>query len=449
MHVISQLGLMVAVGGIVLGILVFVHELGHFLVAKWFKFRVLAFSLGFGKVLWKKSVGETEYRLSLIPFGGYVQMAGDQPEEGHISAPDDFSAKPIYQRALVAVAGPVFNMIFAFLTLWVMFMLGAQQPVYLDHPVLGAVADSSEAAHAGLLPGDNILAINGRQVASWDDIQNNFLKTTGAVTVTIRRGAIDTTMSFWSIIEGRSIPKYSLGGMMPPYPAIIGAVRDGSPAAASGLLKGDSIVTINGAVVYSWLAVPELVNRYDSIAGPLAICAVRGDSTLNFAVRPVFSSEAGKLALGITVAQPTMRTVKYGPVKALEKGFQKSWQYTTMIFDVLSKLIHRQVSPQQLAGPVGIVQMSGMVAIGGIVAILDFMALIGINLAVLNLFPLIITDGGVLLFLLIEAIRRKPLPLNVQLMINRVAIALFITLFLYVTFNDIARVPVLLKMIGK
>jgi regulator of sigma E protease len=150
--------------------------------------------------------------------------------------------------------------------------------------------------------------------------------------------------------------------------------------------------------------------------------------------------------MGIMAAQPAKIKVRYGPVQSIGKMLGKSWEYTTMIYDVLAKLFSKQVSPKQLAGPIGIVQMTGLVALGGPVEVLNLMALIGINLAVLNLMPLIITDGGLLLFLLIEAVRRKPLPVKYQLLINRVAITFFILLFAYVTYNDMVRLPDLFKI---
>jgi regulator of sigma E protease len=175
----------------------------------------------------------------------------------------------------------------------------------------------------------------------------------------------------------------------------------------------------------------------------------RNGSTVSVSVKPSFNKEANRYLLGIQVAAPETRTIQYNAVKAIFKALDKSLEYTTMIFEVLSKLLSAAISPKQLAGPVGIIQMSGAVALISIVQLLNFMALIGINLGVLNLFPLIITDGGVLFFLLIESIRRKPLSLKAQMLMNRIAISLFITLFLFVTFQDFLRIPKLLKLFGQ
>jgi regulator of sigma E protease len=173
----------------------------------------------------------------------------------------------------------------------------------------------------------------------------------------------------------------------------------------------------------------------------------RGNSLVNAVIAPEFKRDAKRYLIGIAPQTPPTMKVRYPLGEAVPKTFHKSWEYTTMIFDVIGKLISKQVPPQQLAGPVGIVQMSGLVAMGGLSPVLDFMALIGINLAVLNVLPLVITDGGVLLFLLIESIRRKPLSVKNQMLINRIAIAFFIFLFLFVTYNDIKRIPELLKLV--
>jgi regulator of sigma E protease len=187
--------------------------------------------------------------------------------------------------------------------------------------------------------------------------------------------------------------------------------------------------------------------HYDSLSGPLRFVVRRGDSLVIAVITPKFKHDANRYLIGIAPQAPRTIKVRYPMAGAVSKTFQKSWEYTTMIFDVIGKLVSKQVPPQQLAGPVGIVQMSGLVAMGGLSPVLDFMALIGINLAVLNVMPLVITDGGLLLFLLIETIRRKPLSVKNQMMINRIAIAFFIFLFLFVTYNDIKRIPELLKLV--
>jgi regulator of sigma E protease len=446
----TSLLLQVIIGVLVLGILVFLHELGHFIAAKSFGIRVLAFSIGFGKPVLKITRGGTEYRFSMIPVGGYVHMAGEHPEDETAAAPDEFPSKPVWQRAVVVVAGPVANIISAAFILWVVFISGVNQEIYLDRPVVGAVADSSAARTAGFAAGDSIITINGHKVASWNDIEKHFTRQELDYQVTYSRdGQENTTLISVPAIKGYGIPDNPHGGLQPSLPAIIGIVTEGGPADEAGLEAGDVILTANDKTIHSWFELSGIVALYDSSAGPLAIGVLRADSSFNILTTPRFNKEMNRSLLGIQVGIPPARTVRYNPFQAFVKAMEKTWEYTAMIFNVIEKLASRKVSAKQLAGPIGIVQMSGMAALSGFSSILTFMALIGVNLAVINLFPLVITDGGVLLFLIIEAIRGRPLSRKKQEMINRAAIAFFLMLFLFVTFNDIQRFPFLMRLIGR
>jgi regulator of sigma E protease len=440
--------LQIIIGLVILGILVVIHELGHFLMAKAWRIRVLAFSIGFGKPLLKKTIGETEYRISSIPFGGYVHMAGEHPEDDKAVEPGDFNSKPTWQRALVALAGPFANFFFALVFLGVMFLVGVDKPVFLKRPVVGAVSDSSVAKRAGFCPGDSIVAINNRPTESWEAVQTILGSQSSGYTVIFVRGTKkDSSVLVMPRIYGRDLPKQPAGGLLPAYPAIVGAVTAGSPAQKAGLHINDAIVSINEQKIYSWPQLSAIIMRYDSLSGPFRFVVRRADSLVTAAIAPEFKPDAKRYLIGIAPQTPPTERVRYPLSEAVPRTFQKSWEYTVMIFDVIGKLVSKQVPPQQLAGPVGIVQMSGLVAMGGLSPILDFMALIGINLAVLNVLPLVITDGGLLLFLLIETIRRKPLSVKRQMLINRIAIAFFIFLFLFVTYNDIKRIPELFKLV--
>jgi regulator of sigma E protease len=439
--------LLVIVGVVILGILVLVHELGHFFAAKSCGIRVLAFSIGFGKPLLKKTIGETEYRLSAVPFGGYVSMAGEHPEEKPIVEPGDFTAKPIWQRAFVAIAGPVANYLFAMVCLYFVFILGIKTPVYMLRPVIGDVADSSSAQRAGFLPGDSIIAINGKRVSNWEDIQRILSLQEQRNEIAFARG-IETKSLILFLPQAKTsrFPKEPTGGLLPGLPPVIGKVMDATPALAAGLMAGDTVASINGDNIRSWDQLTFRVMHYDSAKGPMLFTVQRAGSQVSITAVPRYNKADKRYLMGIMAAQPAKVQVRYGPVKSVNKMLDKTWEYTTMIYDVLAKLFSRQVSPKQLAGPIGIVQMTGLVALGGPVEVMNLMALIGINLGVLNLLPLIITDGGLLLFLLLEAIRRKPLSVKYQLLINRVAITFFILLFAYVTYNDMARLPDLFKL---
>jgi regulator of sigma E protease len=442
--------LQIVLGLLILGILVLVHELGHFSAAKAFKVRVLAFSIGFGKPLVKKTIGETEYRISAIPFGGYVHMSGENPEEKPDVEPGDFTAKPIWQRAIVAVAGPAANYVFAMLCLYLVFIIGVNTPVYLSRAVIGGVDNGSNASKAGFMAGDSIMSLNGKSVSSWEEVERSLLQQQRHYSIVISRQGLVRELSLdFAEVKSSRFPKEPTGGLEPCLPAVIGLVNNGSPADKAGLKEKDTVLTINGTVLHSWYELSSIVTRYDTLSGPLAFGLRRNGADVSVGIVPGYNKDEKRFIVGIVPARPQTRQVRYGPITAIDKMLRKSWDYTVMIFDVLGKLVSKQVSTKQLAGPVGIVQMSGVMALSGLVPIMEFMALIGINLAVLNLLPLIITDGGMLLFLCIEAVRRKPLPVKYQLIINRVAISFFIALFLYVTFNDIVRIPDMIRMFGK
>ena len=395
--------LQIVLGLVILGILVLVHELGHFSAAKAFKVRVLAFSIGFGKPLVKKTIGETEYRISAIPFGGYVHMSGENPEEKPDVEPDDFTAKPIWQRAIVAVAGPAANYVFAMVCLYLVFIIGVDTPVYLMRPVVGSVDEGSIAKKAGFFPGDSIVSIAGKGVSSWDDIERAFSLQLPRYEVLAVRGTQSVTLTLgFAKVKTSRIPHDVTGGLQPCVPTAIGMVNAGYPGKAAGLQAKDTVASINGAPLHSWYELTSIVTRYDSLSGPLVFGVRRNGEILSVKIVPKYDKTEKRFIVGISAARPAMRKVRYGPLTSIDKMLKKSWDYTVMIFDVLGKLISKQVSTKQLAGPVGIVQMSGVMALSGIVPIMEFMALIGINLAVLNLLPLIITDGGMLLFLCIE-----------------------------------------------
>jgi regulator of sigma E protease len=422
----------IVIGVLVLGVLVLIHELGHFVVAKLCGIRVLSFSIGFGKPLFAKTVGGTEYRISAIPVGGYVHMAGEHPEDAQGAAPDEYTAKPIWQRALVALSGPSANYVSSTAILWLMFLLGAKHEMYLDRPVIGAVADSSAAREVGLFPGDSVVAVNGEPVGTWEDIEQHFSRQESRYTVTFIRNGGEQSLSM-SVPSAKDFGVGGIpnGGMLPALPSRVGAVTPGSPAQQAGLLPGDVVVAIGGERMYSWYQLSQTVSLYDTAGGPLTVAVRRADSAFTVDIRPEYDTDAKRYLLGLSVGAPATRIVRFGPLAAFARATEKTWDYTTMIFDVVAKLLTKKVSPRQLAGPIGIVQMSGVAALGGLAAVLNFVALIGINLAVLNLFPLVITDGGA------------------QLLINRIAISFFIALFLFVTFNDIRRIPLLFRLFSR
>jgi regulator of sigma E protease len=439
--------LAVIIGLLVLSVLVFVHELGHFLAAKACKIRVLAFAIGFGRPLCKWKRGDTEYRVNAIPFGGYVQMAGENPADERSSAPDEYSSKPIWQRATVAVAGPVANLLFAIFTLWLAFVHGIDRPVFWDNVRVGLVLKDSPAEAAGFMAGDSIVSINGAPVSSWEQIDAPLSQQlSGGYRIGVLRDGAPLELNLNVERTGARLPKVPSGGLLPArYPPVVGRVMPRG-AAAGQLEAGDTLLALKDVPVYSFDQFAALMREYDPEGEPAASINIkRGATRLHVFVIPACDSAAGRYLLGIEPAPEPKKLVRYGALAALGPTMAKTWEYSVMIFDVLGKLISGEASAKQLAGPLNIIPVSGMMAFQGLSNILNFMALIGINLAVLNLLPLVITDGGLLLFLVVEAIRGRPLSLESQAAMNKVFIALFLALFLFVTFNDLQRLPELFK----
>ncbi|GBU21893.1 peptidase [Fibrobacteres bacterium R8-0-B4] len=441
--------LAIIIGLLVLSVLVFVHELGHFVAAKSCKIRVLAFAIGFGHTLWSWKRGDTEYRVNAVPFGGYVQMAGENPAGERSGASDEYSSKPIWQRAVVALAGPVANMIFAFLTLWAAFVHGIDRPSFLDSTRVGVVLKDSPAAAAGFMAGDSIVSINGTPVSTWEQVDTHLSQQLGSgYSIALIRAGNPLTLGLHVERTGAHLPKMLSGGLLPArYPPVIGAVKPKS--GADGLLEaGDTLLALKGVHVSSFDQFAMLMREYDPDADgePAASINIkRGSESMHVFVIPTYDSSEHRYLLGIEPAPEPTRIVRYGVAAALGPATAKTWEYSAMIFDVLGKLTSGKVPASQLAGPLNIIPVSGMMAFQGLSSILNFMALIGINLAVLNLLPLVITDGGLLMFLVIEAIRGRPLSTESQAAINKVFIFLFLALFLFVTFNDLQRLPELFR----
>lgn len=421
-------------GLIILGILVFVHELGHFIAAKANGIRVLTFSLGFGSALFKKQYGETEYRISSIPFGGYVRMAGEDPEKQE-NQPGDYNTKAIWQRAIVAFAGPFSNVLFAVIFLWVAYMYGIERPQYIDNTTIGAVIPNSSAQEAGFEPGDSIVEINGQPVQSWEEIQELMMRREESYTIIFIRDSRRLQIPLSIQYDNGEL----IGGLVPPIPPVIGQVDTGSAASQAGLKQGDTILFINGDTVYSAVQLTLRIDQWEQGAGPIDFRIKRRDSVFALSATPNLNEEQDPV-LGVAIATPPTQRITYGPAEAVQLSLSRTWEFTTLIFRVLGMLFTGRASTQELAGPVGIIQVSGQIAQQSFSAILIFMALLGVNLALINLLPLVITDGGVLLFLLIEAVRGKPLSVRTQSIINRIAIAFFLALFLYLTFNDLLRI---------
>ncbi|MCF0222641.1 MAG: RIP metalloprotease RseP [Fibrobacter sp.] len=450
--------LMFALGLVGLSLLVTIHELGHFLVAKWNNVKVDTFSIGFGKKLIRFKKGETEYCISAIPFGGYVAMAGENPdklEEGQAPGERDFMGKSVGARAAIAFAGPFINIVFAFVLLMILYMVGVQEPVQKEL-VVGFVGKNSPAEVAGILPGDTITAINGKATDGWDDFREQIGVSLGAnVELDIRRsGNVKLTVVPEELVipardSAGSEKKMGIGdiGIFPQNRVIVReAPFAGSAAEKAGIKALDTLFEINGQHIGRYEDVVRIIDG--SKGEEVQVKVIRNGDTLVLPMKAAYSEETKRYMVGIPlgyVLYREMHEVRRGPVEAFQKTCATSWKMTTSIFRYFGRLFKGQVKVDAFSGPVSIVAVMGNVWMDGFQNFLMLLALISINLGVMNLLPLAITDGGLLMFLLIEKLRGKPLSLRTQTIIQKVAAAFFIGFFLFITVLDFGKLSLFLK----
>lgn len=431
----------------VIGVLVFVHELGHFLVAKLFRIRVEVFSLGFGPRLLGFRRGETDYRISAIPLGGYVKMLGENPEEigrGPLP-PEAFLARPKWQRFLVALAGPAMNLLLAFLLPAFVFMISYPGPAYrTERAQIGVIVPGSPAERAGLRPGDVIVEFDGRPNPTWGEVEDlTLLKPHRTISVVIERQGerlripltLDATQGRFDVI-GES-------GMLPP-PASTGVtiaeIERGSPAEAAGLRPGDTIIRIDDVEITAFPVLVALVSR--SIGKELTLTYVRDGQTRQVTVVPF--NDRGRGRIGIAPQPEPLRqgTVRLGIGSALRESFRQNLLYSRLTLEALVEVLRGERTVREtFAGPVRIADISGKAAERGWKELLIVMSLISLSLGLFNLFPIPVLDGGLILMLFVEwamGLAGKELTMSLREKIQTVGLALILLLMGYVLYSDIA-----------
>ncbi|HET7319743.1 MAG TPA: RIP metalloprotease RseP [Nitrospirota bacterium] len=415
---------------IVIGVLVFVHEFGHFVMAKRAGVRVEKFSLGMGPRIAGFKKGDTEYIISALPLGGYVKMAGENPDEEPTGAPDEFQSKTVWQRAKIAATGPLTNIVLAFLVMPLVFMVGT----YAEGPAkVGFVEKDSPAERAGFLAGDVIEEVNGRHISDWTKALSLIAVNPGTdVTVTIDRGGEKKVLVLRP--ESATELKIGMSGLVPDMPAEIGKLKPGFPAEKAGIKPNDKILAVNRQTIYHWNQFSTLVK--DSGGRMLTLDVEREGKRLEVPVTPV--QDGGRYVIGV---EPMMRLVfkKYGFFESLRLGFDKTIEAIDLTFITLKKLLTFSLSIKTLGGPVMIAQMSGQAAAAGLSSFLSLLAMISISLGILNLLPIPVLDGGLILFLVIEAIRKKPVSRKVMEVSQSIGAAVLITLIAVVSYNDVMR----------
>ncbi len=429
----------VIAGIVVLGVLVLLHEWGHFIVAKLCGVRVDIFSIGIGPRVWGIKRGATDYRISALPLGGYVKMAGDIAAEGRSGLDDEFLSRPRWQRFLIAMAGPAMNILTTFLIFWGIYAFkGMPADAYLRQPPdVVAVAQATRGT-SPIQPGDRIMAVNGVPTPTWNRAMTQVEKARpgDTLSVTVRRSGAVQTLPLQVPPQTDSLD-FLLG--YPAMPPVIDGVSSGLPAEKAGLKGGDTILSINGMPVITW---PQVVERVTG-AGPHPVHFVvgRNGTEISLDVTPTQKMNQNGEMVWVIGAFPRSQEVfeRQGWIVSLQDAGSETWFYTKMIGEIAGGLFRGRVSVKELAGPVGIVQMSGQAAKGGLVTLLSWMAYISLDLGLLNLLPIPIFDGGQILMLGVEGVLRHDLRVIVKERLVQIGIVFLLGLFAFLFYNDIVR----------
>lgn len=430
----------VLAGGIVLGVMVLLHEWGHFIAAKLCGVRVDVFSIGFGPRLWGVKRGDTDYRVSALPLGGYVRMAGDNPVAERTGEPYEFLSRPRWQRFLIAIAGPAMNILLTFGIFWGIYLfVGMPMDIYLSHPALVAAVSQNAAAGTGVQPGDRIIAVNGVSTSSWESVLKQVDKAQPgrSISITVERAGAKQTLTE-KVPQGQDFTDSLVG--YPAMPAVADEIALGSPAERAGMKADDTIVAINGHPVVSWMQLVDQVRN--SNGHPVHFVVRRAREEIPFDITPIRALDAdGQLAWQVGVSEKTNEVFeRQGFVESLRDAGIATYSGTRQIGQVLGGLFSGKVSVRDLTGVVGIARESGRAVRRGPMRLLELTAVISLNLGLLNLLPIPILDGGHVLLLAIEGSLRRDLSVTFKERYVQVGLVLILGLFAVVMYSDILRV---------
>ena len=456
MEVIMPVLLVILRFVVVIGILILVHELGHFLVARWTGVGVERFSIGFGPVLLRWRGKETEYVLSAIPMGGYVKMVGEEnPLEGGggptVDSSKAFALKPLWARFLIVFAGPAMNLVLA-AVIFAVVLATLGRAVW--PAVVGKVAEGSPAAAVGLGTGDTIVAVNGQPVAYWEDLDRAIAKSNGRpLELRVRRDGAERTVTVTPRLRSVPDPVFREPretwdiGAGPQLLPVITSVGPRSPAEKAGLRPGDVVVAVAGQPLYTHEDLLEAIRTRPGQSFELTVEREGQRLTLTVTPEPVTERTptgeevtVGKIQAGL--APKAVRFEPYPPLTAIGQGVVKTWDMTVLTAKGLWKLVSRQIDLSNIGGPIQIATETTRQANEGLVSVAVFVAVISVNLAVLNLLPIPMLDGGHLLFFIIEAILGRPLSLRKREVAQQVGFVLLMMIMVFALYNDLTRLNV-------
>ena len=427
---------------VILGIMILAHELGHFIVARLFKIRVETFSIGFGKRLFGFTKGDVDYRISVFPIGGYVKLAGEQVGEAVTGAPDEFLSRPRWQRSLVMLAGPMMNFLLAIFLLTFNYSIGIDVPrFYHAPPVVGDVISGSPAQKIGLKAGDQIISIGGSKVKDWSEFQ--------MLSISFSKQSVDLVFKKNGEIFRRTISlretlidPSEITGILPFIPAKIASIEKGFPAEKAGLKPGDEIVSAscNGKRAIGYIQIAHLIQ--ENKGNPITFRIRRGNRFIEKNIIPTASPNDPQKKTGFIGFALDFKYIKeqYSLLNAFLKSLKDNLRFVELTYKILGKVIVGKLSIRQFSGPIGIAKASGeAVKSRSITVIFSFMALISMNLAVLNLLPIPVLDGGMLFLLIIEMLLHRDLPMNLKEKAIQLGFLILIVFMAVVIFFDILK----------
>lgn len=420
---------------ILLGVLIVIHEFGHFIMAKLFKVTVKIFSVGFGKKLFSKKYGDTEYRISAFPLGGYVALMGEEGEEAESDDPGNFNNKPRWQRFIILVMGAFFNIVLAVILFTAVNMTQKKEPIWrTSQPVVGWIDQSSPAFVSDIKPGDKIISFDGERIKTWDQLHIlTVTNPTKSINLVVERNGSLLTLPVKLTSKGMDNSGYL--GIFPVEQVKVSMVQGNSPAKIGGILEGDIFEEIDGHKIVKGLE--QCIDLIKNSKGDnIEINIIRNSEKILLNI-PMDTPTGGR-TIGIAL-EPPYFTVKLGFGDACIEALKDTWKFTILTFDVLGKLLKGQMSIKSISGPVDIARISGQAASAGLVPFLYVMALISLQLGIFNLLPIPILDGGHITILAIEGIRRKDLSIKLKEKILAVGFFLLIALMIVVIISDIIK----------